>query len=126
MSYFPYDLADITAGEWPLDLVAWAGAVTAFGIIWQRVLVPIRRGLWSAIIAAPKIADGVGDVVRLIEGDVLGKLEEIKVESAVHAEQSKARDGRINLHTITLEDHELRLGKVEEAIFGEPGGRARD
>ena len=106
----------MTEGSWYVDLAALAGAATAAGIIWRLVIWTGLRALWAAIVAAPKIADGVGEVVHLIESDVLGKLEEIKVESAVHKAQADARDSRLDLHTITLEDHELRLGKVERQL----------
>lgn len=107
-----------TEGQWYVDLITIAGVLTAAGIIWRLGLWPGLKAVWSAILAAPKIADGVGEVVHLIESDVLGKLEDIKVESATHAVQAAARDERLNLHGLTLEDHELRLGKVEQALKG--------
>ena len=113
----------LTEGGWYVDLAALAGAVTAAGIIWRMVVWPGMRAMWAAIIAAPKIADGVGEVVHLIESDVLGKLEEIKAESAVHKAEASARDDRLNHHTVQLEDHELRLKKVESALSESPNGR---
>ena len=112
----PIDWLNITQWAWPGDLLMWAGVVTAAGVIWQQVAWPGMRAMWAAVIAAPKIADGVGEVVHLIESDVLGKLEDIQVESARHQAQADARDSRLNLHTLTLEDHELRLKKVEAAL----------
>ena len=106
----------MTEGQWYVDLITLAGVVTAAGVLWRMVVWPGMRAMWAAVVAAPKIADGVSEVVHLIESDVLGKLEDIKVESARHQEQADARDSRLNLHTLTLEDHELRLKKVEAAI----------
>ena len=108
----------VAEGQWYVDLLTIAGIVTAAGVIWRMVVWPGMRAMWAAIVAAPKIAEGVGEVVHLIESDVLGKLEDIKAESATHAVQAAARDSRLDLHTITLEDHDLRLGKVEAALRG--------
>lgn len=116
----PTDWLNITAWEWPGDVVAWAAVITAVGVIWRGVVWPGLKAFWAAVKAAPKIADGVGEVVELIEGKVLDKLDEMQVEMAVHQEQAKARDTRLDLHTLQLEDHEVRLGKLEQAHSQEP------
>lgn len=101
---------NVSDGPWYIDLAAIAGALTSIGIIWRMVIGPGLKTFWSAITAAPKIADGVGKVVELIEGDVLNELSDMKSTFKSHLVDAAVRDDWIA-------EHEQRLGKLEDAVF---------
>jgi len=90
---------DITPGGWYADLTAWAAAVTATGILFQKVVRPLARAFWAATLAAPRIAEGAEKLVALLEGDVLDRLDEGSRKFAAHEE--------------ILADHEGRIGVLE-------------
>ena len=100
----------ITDGPWYVDLAAISGALVSAGVIWRVALWPGLRAIWSALVAAPKIADGVGRVVELIEHDVLTDLNDVKTTLRSHMAEATARD-------VKIEEHEKRLGKLEDFLF---------
>ncbi|CAB4166900.1 hypothetical protein UFOVP1383_42 [uncultured Caudovirales phage] len=93
---------NLTEGPWYVDLGALAGALAAASAIWKLALVPFLRGIWAAIKAAPQLADGVQDLVKLlVEGNILERLEE-----------GSRRFAGIDLR---LDDHDTRLEELEAA-----------
>lgn len=100
----------LTSGPWYLDLAAIASALVSVGVIWHMALWPGMKAFWSAIVSAPKIAEGVGKVVELIEHDVLSDLNDMKVTLRSHLADAAGRD-------VKIEEHEQRLGKLEDIVF---------
>lgn len=103
-------MPDISQSPWYVDLAIVAGVITSVGVIWRAVLWPGMRAFWAAILSAPKIAEGIGRVVELVEGDVLTELNEVKVTLHTHISEAEDRGTRIA-------EHEQRLGKLEESVF---------
>lgn len=86
----PLDWLDaMTEGPWWLDIGAFAVLITSLGIIAQRLVWPILRAVWAAILAAPLIASGTKELVALVEGNVINKLEHI--EEGLEGQQSLVR-----------------------------------
>lgn len=104
------ELLNVSDGAWYVDLGVLAGILTSLAVIWRVVLWPGLKAFWAAIVAAPKIAEGVGRVVELVEGDVLSELNDVKVTLRTHITEADNRD-------IKISEHEQRLGKLEEAMF---------
>lgn len=94
-------LINITAGPWYVDLGAWAGALTAMGVIWRVALWPVFRGIWAAIVAAPRIATGIRELIDILEGDVLERLD----RGTKQFERLGER----------LDNHEERIGALEKS-----------
>jgi hypothetical protein len=97
-----------------MDLAAWAGIFISCAAIWRLAVWPGLRAIWAAILAAPKIADGTRELVQLIEGDVMGKLEEMNQSFTEHESKATVRDQRLDAHTLQLENHELRITQLEK------------
>ena len=123
----PSDWFNITQWGWPGDLVMWAGVVTAAGVIYRQVAWPVFKAFWQAITAAPRIASDMNEIVELLRGDVLNKLDRIQEHAMQHEQEAAERDRRLDHHTVQLESHQLslsaldtRLGKVEAALAGKP------
>ncbi len=110
--------------EWYVSLsavlTAVAAAVVAAGIIYKKAVVPIVRGLWSAIIAAPLIATGLDELVELVRGNVLYRLDQDGAKIEGHADALDSHEHRIERAEFTLLDHEERIGKLEPP--GKDGG----
>lgn len=94
------DVINITPGGWYADLAAWATAVTALGVLGQKVLRPLVRALWAAVVVAPRIAAGLEKLVDLLEGNVLDRLDKGSEMFAEHGRR--------------LDDHEGRIVSIEE------------
>jgi len=106
---------NISEGAWYVDLGIIAGVLTSFGIIWRMALWPGLKTFWLAITAAPRIADGIGKVVDLIEGDVLNELTGVRSNLEAHIVEAGIRDEK-------LAEHEQRLGKLEDSMFNNQKG----
>ena len=103
-----------------MDLVTWAAAAVAAATLMRLVIWPFLRASWLAIKAAPQIPIILDDVREILRGDVLGKLDDMRTTFTLHEEQAQRRDvniasheERLNLHTRTLEQHEVRLSRLE-------------
>lgn len=99
---------------WP---AAVAGALTAFTVIWRLGVVKIGRAFWAAVLAAPKIAEGIQDLGELIRGDVLARLE-------AGAQRFGRIEDTLETHRVTSEGHEGRLlilegGQLAQKAHGE-------
>lgn len=103
----------MTDMPWWVNLAAIATALTALGIIWRMLIVPVFKAIWMAIIAAPRIPVILDEVKAIIESDVLGKLEEMRVEFAKHEAESAQHIARLDHHTTQLENHEIRIAALE-------------
>jgi hypothetical protein len=110
----------MTEGGPGMDLIALSGALVAAATILRLVIWPFVRALWAAVKAAPKIPIILEEMREILQSDVIGKLEDLKVTFAVHEEKATLRDlniadheERLNLHTKTLETHEIRLARLE-------------
>lgn len=99
MEYLWETFNRLTDGSWPFDLVALAAALTAAGVVWKMAVWPAGRAFWLAILAAPKIANGIDTLIALVEGDVLTRLDE----------GSKS----FERHEAKLADHEARIIVLE-------------
>lgn len=88
---------------WP---AAVAGVLTAFAIIWRLGVVSLWRALWAAILAAPKIADGIQELGELIKGDVLARLE-------AGSQRFERNEVTLLEHQTSLDAHDLRLLTAE-------------
>lgn len=105
---------DLTSGPWWVDLSALAAVLVAMGTIWRMLFWPILRALWATMQAIPKIPIYLENIQRILESNVLEKLDEAKVGIIHNTEQLGQQLTRIDSHTIQLESHELRLGKLEK------------
>lgn len=106
-------IANITEEHWLVDVTVFAGGMTAMGIIGRRILRATRRGITAlvrAIQAAPRIAEGVEELQRLIAADVLGLLEGGSAKFAEH-------DGKLATHDATLNEHSARLQTHDDGIM---------
>jgi len=101
---------DPSGNPWYVDLGIIAGVLVSLGTIWRLAIWPGLKTFWLAVVAAPKIADGVGKVVELIESDVLLELRSVKDNMTTHLVEAEGRDSRIA-------EHEKRLGKLEDFLF---------
>lgn len=90
---------NLSPGGWELDLVVLGTFLTAGGVVWQRVAYPGLKTIWAAIVAAPRIAEGVQELVALVEGGVLDRLEDIT--KSLHEQGSR------------IDDHEARITTLE-------------
>jgi hypothetical protein len=110
----------MTEGGPGMDLVALAAAVVAALTILRLVIWPFMRALWAAIKAAPQIPIILAEMREILQSDVIEKLEDMRITFAIHEEKAQIRDvniadhdARLNLHTSTLEQHEIRLARLE-------------
>lgn len=98
---------DITPGGWYADLGAWAAAITASGVIFQKGARPVFRAIWIAVLAAPRIAEGAENLIEMLEGDVLKRLDEGSKKFA-------ATETRLDQHDAILVEVGERLIAVEK------------
>lgn len=103
----------MTGGPWWMDLAAIATGLTAVGIIWRMVIMPFMRALWLAVKAAPQIPLILDEMKEILQSDVIGKLEEVKDNFAKHEAEATRRNERLDLHTNQLENHEIRITRLE-------------
>lgn len=109
---------NFTEGPWWMDASAIAGTFTAFALIWRYALWPFARGAWAAIVAAPRVADGVLKLVDLVEGDVMDRLDRGNSEFE--------RIGKmLDDHEVTLSVHDGRLTTLEGYHHMEAEQRSR-
>lgn len=95
----------ITAAPWYTELLALAAAVVALGVL-GRVARHLLQAFWAAIVAAPLIVAGLDELVQLIRGDVLGRLDDGTRHFADH-------DHRIEKVELAVLDHEERIVSLE-------------
>jgi hypothetical protein len=69
---------ELTSGPILLDLAAAVGIVSTgllgLFVIWTKVLRPFFHGVWEAVLAAPRIADDLGELKLLARGEVLDRI----------------------------------------------------
>lgn len=103
----------MTSGPWWMDLAAFATALTAAGVVWRMVIWPFLRAVWMAIRAAPQIPIILDEMKVILQSDVLEKLEEMKATFTTHEVEAAKRDNRLDYHTNQLENHEIRITRLE-------------
>lgn len=106
----------MTGGPWYADLGAIAGAVVAIGVILRMVVWPGLRAIWAAIVAAPRIALTVEDLLTLVRSNVLVQLAELNTQFGVHKGEALARDVLISLHGDKITALETRVTTIETRL----------
>lgn len=85
--------------NWVAFILGMAALVGALGVLWKQGIAPLMRAIWAAILAAPKIAESAGELVDLLNGKVIERLDEGSRRFAGIDER--------------LEGHETRIGSLE-------------
>lgn len=97
---------DVTTGPWYVDLGVIAGALTACVTVYRYGVAPVGRAMWAAIVAAPKIAESARELVDLLDGKVLDRLDAGgRRFEAIESEQIAIRQ--------VVVDHEGRIKTLE-------------
>lgn len=99
---------DVTDGPWILDLSAAIAALITVAGGWKFLVSPLLRGIWAAVVAAPKIATGMARLIELIETDVIGRLDAGAIQFQEHKERLDALDGCVAAHAVRLDALEGR------------------
>lgn len=89
---------DFTAQPWYIDVLALAALLGALGAIWRMALWPLIHAVWSAILAAPRIATGIDTLVQLVESDVLTRVRTLHDISVIHA--TRLEEQHVQLQTL--------------------------
>jgi len=100
----------ISEGHWLVDLAVIAAGAAGAGyilrnIVWRLLLVPVAK----AIAAAPQIADGIQELTRIIEADVLAQIRASRDEGAVLS-------GLVQGHQSTIDEHSARLQSLDNGV----------
>lgn len=108
----------VADGPWYVDLGIIAAAIMSLATIWRLVVGPVIHGVWAAVRAAPQITVALEELCIILQGDVLGKLDEIQAAFTAHVSEAEARDERLDSHAALLKDHGVRLVKLEQGDGG--------
>lgn len=100
---------EMTNGPWWVDLTAFAGTLTAVGVIIRILVWPGLKAIWRAIVAAPQLAAGVVRLVDILETDILHRVE------LLEAGQSKQGDCLKELNESILELRNT-IEKISEGL----------
>ena len=111
---------DISPAAWYLDLGIIAGALTSVGIIVKKGVVPMLRALWIAILAAPRIAEGAEQLVALLGGDVLERLDEGTKKFVANDQRLEEHRERLDSHTRVMQTHGERILSIEHRLHTHP------
>ena len=95
----------ITALPWFAEIIATAAFVAAF-VVLVRFGRSVASGIWAAIVAAPLIASGLEELVQLVKGDIIGRLD-------AGVERLDGIDQRLHKIDVLLVDNEARIKRIE-------------
>lgn len=110
----------ITEGHWLVDVTVLAGGLTALGWIGRKLLRVLHRAgtaVVRAIQAAPRIAEGVEELQRLIEADVLASLQAGKDKFAEHDALLARHEPAINEHSARLQAHDDAVVELRARVL---------
>lgn len=106
----------LTNQPWWVDLSVLAGIVVSASVILRMVIWPGLRATWKAIVAAPRIAEGVGKLVELLEVDLLKRVEFVELNQVSHTNKIADHDSILSGYGARLTAHDNRLDSIELEI----------
>lgn len=107
----------ITSQPWYIDLTALAAGILGLVTIIKLIIWPGLKAIGKAIVAAPRIAEGVGRLVELLETDLLTRVETIETLQKHTLDRIDTSTAAISGHTARLDEHKIRLDTYENRVI---------
>lgn len=103
-------------GPWYIQLGVLLGLLISLSTVLRLIVWPGLKKIWQAIIAAPKIADGVGKLIELLEIDIQTKIVSLEKLTAFQEERIKNLEAIVSQMEVRLTAHDKRADANEIRI----------
>lgn len=100
-------------GPWYVQLGVVFSLIIAASTVLRLIVWPGLKRIWQAIIAAPRLAEGVGRLVELLEFDILDRVEKMEVKQNLQDQHIANLDAIVSGNSARLTAHDQRADAIE-------------
>lgn len=103
-------------GPWYVQLGVVFSLLIALSTVLRLIVWPGLKRIWQAIIAAPRLAEGVARLVDLMEFDILERIIGLEKKQELHDAHLAAIDAGLSGINARLDAHDKRADATERRL----------